>query len=580
MDIAVIHQLPAHALHGKRVLVRIDVDGGEFAVRGRFSPSRLQACLPTLEYLLRMEARVILAAHLGPPSGRRDEALGLEPLAQQLERLLDRPVRKLGEAVGEEVFRAVMDSKPQDVVLLENLSFYPGETANDPGFARQLGSLAEVYCNDAFALASRALASTVGITRCVPVSVAGLELAREVSMIEGVIGCPEPPFIALIAGARMEEKLPILERLLPKVNRLFIGGALCFTFLKAQGHEVGAAPLDEAFLPLVEDFLAKAAGKTEIILPSDFIAVDRQDWLRFEAAGRQGTPPAAQTVRLAELRPSQMPVDLGPLTLRRVEALVIQAHTLLWNGPLGIWEVEPFAAGTRRIAQVVTTRSGAGFRGILCGDSLAQATHSFDLPFEQLRHMTPAGEATLQLLAGRPLPALEALMKQAELAAAPFRRPRKILLPVDGSARSLEAVRKAVMLVATEGAEIHLLYIQKPPLFSTADTWVDPEEQRRRAVERRLEGERVFALSNAVLARNGVISHRQLMTEGDPADRILDYAEQTGADLIAVGCRGVAGPLRPLLGDISRKIVDRAKCPVLLIRVPDDEAVRAGLEEA
>jgi nucleotide-binding universal stress UspA family protein len=387
-------------------------------------------------------------------------------------------------------------------------------------------------------------------------------MAREIAMAEAVIDYPEPPFVALIGGVSLEQKLPLLEQLLPKVNRLFVGGALCFPFLKERGQEVGSAPVDEEFLPLIKPLLANAAGKVEVILPVDFLVVSSKDWQRFEDEGRRSSPPPFQTVPAAELLPSHLPVDVGPMTLRRIEALIGQAGTLLWNGPLGVWEIEPFGSGTRETAWQIVTRRPAGLRAILRGDSLARALRSFDLPAERIRPITAASQATLQLLAGRPLPAVEALMKEADLALPGRARSRRIVLTVDGSERSLEVLRKVISLLDPSGAEVHLVFVQKRPRLALADTRGDAEQRRRRAIQRQLEAERVFALAAGVLTRHGIIPRRQIVLDGDPAECMLNYAGEIGADLVAA----------------ERPGLDPAKCGVLLVRVRDAEIAPAARE--
>lgn len=611
MDRVVIDQLPVEMLRNRRVLVRIDVEtergseaetpwigerasrsGSEAAPEDRspaadrsplatLDENKLRASLPTLEYLLRHGARVIVGTHLG----RGPEPPRLDEVGERLTHLLGVPVRVLEEAVGPEVIHTVMEWPEGHVVMLGNLSRYRGEERNDPEFARQLGEVAEIYCNDAFALAHRGLASTVGITQHVEVAAAGLALAREVRMLEAIIEHPSPPFLGLIAGARLETKLPILEHLLPKLDRLFIGGALSFTFLKAKGYEVGAAPVDEAFLPLVHELLDRAGGRVEIILPEDFVVVDAHAFRAFRESGGREPIPDGRVVLDKEIGSSDLPVDIGPMTLNRIGELFDGARTILWNGPLGLWEIEPFAAGTRQVAELIAERVRPRWqRSIICGDSLARAIRHFELPVERLRHLTTGGQSALQVLAGRPLPgvvALDRAMDRGEAAVgakyAQSRTPQRILLPVDGSAHSLEVARRLGRLVNTDGAEIVLLYVRRPPAFMAEGTWDDPEAQRRRRLEHQREAERIFAAVNAALAEQGLISHGQFMVEGDPADQILRFAEEIGATLIAMGSHGRTGVLRFLMGSVSRKVLDHATCPVLIVRLPDAELVRAGL---
>jgi phosphoglycerate kinase len=578
MDKAAINQLPVEQVRGKRVLVRLDVDDEGARGGAIFSEQKLLESLPTLEYLVNAGARVIVGAHAGNPGGKVVPSLRLDAVADRLSHLLGKRVRKLDEAVGGSALGAVAEMRDGEVVMLENLRFYPGEDANDSEFARELGQLCDVYCDDAFALAHRGLASNVGITRRVRPAVAGLALARELMMFEAVLGKPDPPFLAIMAGARIEEKLPILENLLPRLNRLFIGGALSFTFMKAKGQEVGAAPVYQEFLPLVDDFLRKAEKDVEIVLPQDFIVVSAGEFAELRSRNQGGPPPASRRVLANQITSSDVALDIGPWTVNRIKELIDGSRTIFWNGPLGMWEIEPFAEGTREVARVLAQRVSPHYqRAIVCGDCLTRAIHSFNIPFEQLRHLSAGGQSAIELLAGNPLPAVAALDSEVDLVAPIQKRPRRILLPVDGSAHSLEAARRLSFLVDAEGAEIFLLYALIPDAAMTDGTWVDLDLKRRREAERRLEAERVFWAVNAVLAEQGLISHRQVMIDGDPADQILKFADQIGADLIAMGSHGRTGVLRLVMGSVSRKVCDHAKCPVLIARVPEAEMVKAGL---
>ena len=568
MDKAVINQLPIESLRGKRVFVRIDADIEQPANGSRVDEDKLRAALPTLEYLLAMGARVVVGIHLGAPGGIPVDALRVNVVAERLSLLIGQKVRKLDEAIGRNALAAVTEMRDGEIIVLENLRFYPGEDANDVEFARDLAELCDVYCNDAFSLAHRGTASTVAITRHVRPAAAGLELARELTMLEPVLDKPEPPSVGLVAGARIEEKLPIIENLLPKLNRLFIGGALAFPFLKAQGREIGAARVSEALLPLAEGLLYQAEKRVEIILPEDFIVVQANLFRVFESSGRRIPVPHSRPVLASELLPSELAVDIGPRTLKRIKQLIDGAHSLFWNGPLGIWEIAPFAAGTREVARALLDGQRVR-RSVVCGDSLARAIRSFDLPFEQMRHLTTGGDSVLQLVAGKPLPAVAALDNEVDLIAPVEKHPNKILLAVDGSAPSLEAAKKIGGLVDVEGAQISLLYVQKPAEGGSEKNPIDAKTNRRRELERRLDAERVVAAASGPLARQGLVSHRQIVVEGDPASEILKFADEMGVELIAMGSHGRTGVLGLFLGSVSRKVLDHARCPVLIARVPN-----------
>jgi phosphoglycerate kinase len=580
MDKVVINQLPVEKLRGQRVFVRIDADAELSASGALFDESKLRSSLPTLEYLRGVGARAVIGASLGKPGGRVIESLRLDPVAERLSRMLGSPVRKLGEAIGRGPQGAVAGMRDGDLLLLENLRFHPGEDANDAEFARELAELCDVYCNDAFALANLALASTVGVTRRVRPAAAGLALARELMMFEAALDQPDPPFVGLIAGARLEEKLPVLENLMPRLNRLFIGGALAFTFLEAKRREIGSAPVDRALLPLVKDFLKKAEKEVEVILPEDFITVQVDEFREYEKSGRAGDPPEWRLELENGIPPFYMPVDVGPATVNRIKGLFEGAHTILWNGPLGVWEIEPFGAATRAVALLILERvSPRHQRSILCGDSLARAIRSFNLPVELIRHLTTGGEPSLQLLAGNPLPAVSALDNELDLVAPIETRPRRILLPVDGSEHSLEAARKLGRLIDAEDAEISLLHVQKPEAFAVGKAWIDPDATHRREILRRREAELIFDIALAPLAQQGLTVRQQSTVEGDPADEILKFADEIGADLIVMGSHGRTGVLRVLMGSVSRKVLGRAKCPVLIVRIPERRMAGVGTLE-
>jgi phosphoglycerate kinase len=487
-------------------------------------------------------------------------------------------VKKIDQAVGPEALRTVGELPSGGVLMLENLYFYPGEQSNDPEFARGLAQLCDVYCNDAFAQAGRGLASTVGITHYSRPAVAGRELSRELVMLESVLDEPHRPFVGLVGGADIEGKLPALERLAPKLDRLFIGGALAFTFLRVRGKEVGAAAVDEAYLPLVSDLLRNTEKHVDIILPQDFIVVNADEFRAYEERGREGEVPAYRRVLDTELLPSDLPVDIGPWTVRRVRELLDGARTIFWNGPMGMWEVEPFREGTLEVAKIALELDcQPHLHSVVCGDSLSRAIRSLDLPFERLRHLTSGGYSALQIVAGRALPAVEALDREIEEVTPPVSHPSRVLLPVDGSAHSVEAARQLGKLIGKGGAEISLIFVQQPERLATDQTWTDPQNRMRRQVEQRFEAERVFAEINVELARQGLISHRQLAPEGDPADEILKCADEIDAELIAMGSHGQTGVMRFLMGSVSRKVLDHAECPVLIVRIPNEEMVRAGL---
>ncbi len=586
MEKLTIRQL-RESLSGRRVFVRLDGDVPRRGDAGEIADDfLLQQSAPTLRFLVEAGARVVIGTHWGQPEGKIVDAWRVDPLAERLSHYVGRPIRKVNACVGRDVERAVEQMQPGEILMLENLRFHAGEDLDDAAFARQLADLADIYCNDAFGIAHRGQASTVGITRYVAPAAAGLLMERELLMLEAVLTNPQKPFLAVVAGARLPEKLPVLENLLPRVDRLFIGGALCFTFLKAQGYEVGHSPVDSAFLRLAEDFLKRAEQAlgsrgeiypTGLVFPSDFVVVEAEALERARGDAERIAALPRQVVIASEIPANAVALDIGPMTISHLVELFDWARTIFWNGPLGKWEWAPFAEGTRALARYVAERVPSERKDIIvCGDSLTQAVRGFGLPVERIRHLSAGGESALRYLAGLPLPAVVALSDREQ----PVRsaHPRRILIPVDGSPNARLAVQRVGSLLDAAQAEITLLYVA-PLSRIDRSSYVSPEREAEWRAAHQLEAERIFAEANAELARQGLISHRQLMVMGDPAEEILKLADQIRADLIVMGARGRSGIFRFLLGGVSRKVLDHAKCPVLLVRVPDEELVKAGMME-
>jgi nucleotide-binding universal stress UspA family protein len=274
------------------------------------------------------------------------------------------------------------------------------------------------------------------------------------------------------------------------------------------------------------------------------------------------------------MQPTDLPVDIGPRTLDHLKTLVDDAHTIFWNGPLGVWEIEPFATATRELARALIERVPHHVqRTVICGDSLSHAIRTSSLPVERLRHLTSGGEAALQLLAGHPLPSVAALDDALGMIQPIHRRPCRILLAVDESDSSLEAAGRIGGLVEADGAEITLLYVRNPGAFFDRSIRSEPEAAQQRLIEQRFAAERVFSAANAALAQQGLISHRQLTVEGNPPDEILKYADEMDVDLIAMGSRGKSGLRSVGMEGASRKVIDRSRRPVLIVRAPREDLV-------
>jgi len=381
-------------VRGKRVLVRVDYNVP--MEDGRITDdTRIAASLPTLRYLRERAARVILMSHLGRPKGQPNPAYSLAPVARRLSELLGSPVRMADDCIGEAVEAAVRELGPGEFLMLENVRFYPGEEKNDPEFAKALAKLGEVYVNDAFGAAHRAHASTEGVARYLP-AVAGFLLARELEVLGKALDSPERPFVAILGGAKVGDKIGVIENLLEKVDTLIIGGGMAYTFLKAQGLEIGRSLLDADRIEFAKGLLERAKAKgVRLILPEDVVVADAFS----PDANRQVVP-------VTGIPADWEGMDIGPKTRDAIARAVQGAKTVLWNGPMGVFEMAPFAEGTRAVARAVAE---SGAFSIIGGGDSAAAVQQAGLA-EKMSHVSTGGGASLEFLEGKELPGVAALL--------------------------------------------------------------------------------------------------------------------------------------------------------------------------
>jgi phosphoglycerate kinase len=374
---------------GKRVFVRCDfnvpLENGQIS-----DDRRIVEAVPTLKSLLERGAAVILASHLGRPKGVTPE-LSLAPVAHRLSELLDRPVPLLADCVGPEVEGTCRSLTPGQALLLENLRFHPEEEANDPEFARRLAALADLYVNDAFGTAHRAHASTEGIAHVIP-GVAGLLMEKEIEFLGRALESPKRPFVAVLGGAKVKDKIAVIENLLPKVDKLLIGGGMAFTFLKAKGFEIGKSLFDESNFEFARRVAIEHAGK--VLLPTDVVA-----------ASELSESASARTVPMDAMSPQEIGADIGPETAVDFAEEIRRAGTAIWNGPMGVFEIDLFATGTKEVAKAMAECGGTTVVG---GGDSAAAIEQFGYA-DQVSHVSTGGGASLEFLEGKTLPGIAAL---------------------------------------------------------------------------------------------------------------------------------------------------------------------------
>ncbi len=379
-------------LKDKVVLMRADFNVPQDANLAITDDTRIKATLPTIKYILQAGAKkLILMSHLGRPDGKVVDKFSLKPVAARLKELLGQDVRFINDCVGDNVKKEI-DSAKEKVILLENLRFHAEEESNDPNFAKQLASLAEVFVNDAFGTAHRAHASTEGVTHYLK-SVSGFLLEREIQYLGSAVENPTRPFMVILGGAKVSDKIGVIEALLPKCDAIIIGGGMAYTFLKAQGKEIGNSKLEKDKIDVAKSILEKAVAlKKEIVLPVDHVVVDTVD-------------ANAKSAIVDEIPEGKIAVDIGPKTIKLFEDKLSVAKTIVWNGPVGIFEMDAFSKGTQEIAKFISTLKATTIIG---GGDTAAAVAKFKLE-DKMTHVSTGGGASLEFLEGKSLPGVAAL---------------------------------------------------------------------------------------------------------------------------------------------------------------------------
>jgi len=387
-------------VEGKRVLVRVDFNVPLNVNTGAISDdSRIRASLPTINYLVEHKAKVILCSHLGRPKGRVVEELRMMPVAKRLSQLIGLPVSIVPDCVGREVENKVKVLKEGDILFLENVRFHPEEEANDPHFAQELARLADIYVNDAFGTAHRAHASTVGVAKYLP-AVAGFLMETELEIMGNLLSAPVHPFACVVGGAKVSDKIGLVQNMLKKLDILLIGGGMVATFLRTQGYEVGHSLVEKDKLNLAKDLLKEAEEwKVTFLLPVDVVVAKE---IKAEAS--------TKVVPTTDILPDSYIVDIGPQTIELFSNELKKCRTIMWNGPMGIYEIPQFAQGTRSLARLLSTVNATTIIG---GGSSAEIVQEMGL-VDKMTHVSTGGGASLRFLEGVALPGVEALLDKEE----------------------------------------------------------------------------------------------------------------------------------------------------------------------
>ncbi len=379
---------------GKRVLVRVDFNVPMDSEKNITDDTRIKAALPTIQYLLDNNAKVILVSHLGRPKGKFNMEYSMKPVAKRLSELLGKQVIVADDVIGEDAKAKANALKDGEVLLLENVRFHAEEEKNDPDFSKELASLADVFVNDAFGTAHRAHASTTGVASYLP-AVSGFLIEKELNFMGGALENPERPFVAILGGAKVSDKIGVITNLLDKVDSLLIGGGMAYTFIKAEGYEIGKSLLEEDKLELAKDLIEKAKQKgVKLLLPVDTVV---------SAELKSGVP--YEVVDIDKMPNDKIGVDIGPKTIEEFSKVIKDAKTVVWNGPMGVFEIREFAKGTEAIAKAMSECNGTTIIG---GGDSAAAVEQLGYA-DKVSHISTGGGASLEFLEGKVLPGIAAL---------------------------------------------------------------------------------------------------------------------------------------------------------------------------
>ncbi len=384
------------AVEGKRILVRVDFNVPLDTKTGAITDnSRIRAALPTIKYLVEHKAKVILCSHLGRPDGKVIEGLRMQPVAQRLSQLINLPVLTTSDCIGDTVEKAVNNLKDGDILLLENIRFHAEEKANDPAFAQALAKLADIYVDDAFGTAHRAHASTVGVAKYLP-AVAGFLMEKELEALGSILTNPEHPFAALLGGAKVSDKIGLIQNILDKVDLILIGGGMAATFLKANGYEVGASLVETDKQTLAHELIETAnQNGVSLLLPTDVVVADN---ISVEATG--------EIVPIANVPPDNYIVDIGTQTVGFFSQQISGCRTVFWNGPMGVYEIPQFSRGTKAMVELLASLKATTIVG---GGSTAEIVEEMNLA-DRMTHVSTGGGASLTFLEGKTLPGVAVLL--------------------------------------------------------------------------------------------------------------------------------------------------------------------------